>query len=505
MKLKYLIHVLFCGAFNVIVNAQTGMQGGKIQVINANTFEVMNKGKGEVRKLVGDVRLKQENTLLYCDSAYLFPEINYVEAYRNVRINHNDSVDFFGDILRYDGKTRVARLEKNVSMVDPHSTLTSNELDFDLSQNKASYYNGGKLVNGSNTLTSRTGYYYTRTKELYFKKDVRLLAEDFTMTSDTLRYNTVTKVATFYGRTVIVSEEDTVYCHAGTYNTQKQSGVLWKRPVIRSAENTLVADTIYYDRKNRYSRSLKNIVIEDTLNKTIVLGNMAELFGEQQTSYVTDGATALTIMDKDTLLIWADTIYTYRKSARNTGDLLKAYYKVNIFKSDLQAVCDSMVYTRKDSVMTMYKQPVLWSENNQITGDTILFYINNRKLDSMDVIGNAFVASRVNAQHYNQIKGRNLKAYFKEGRIDYIQVYGNGQSIYYAEEDSAYLGVNVINCSEMKFTFTQGKIKNAYFITQPEATFYPLNELKPEELKLKGFKWMAGRKPKRRKLEILKI
>lgn len=486
--------------------AQNGfMSGGKIQILNANTFELVTKGKSRTKKLIGQVQLKQDNTLLYCDSAYLFDETDYVEAYNNVRINHNDSVDFYGDILRYNGQKRTARLENNVRMVDKGATLRCNELDFDFNQNKASYFTGGRLVSDQNTLTSRIGHYYTDSKELYFKKDVKLKGEEFDMVCDTLKYQTNTKVATFYGNTIITSATDTVYCQAGTYHTEKQSGVLLKRAKIRSAENTLIADTIIYDRKKKYSKALGNIIIADTVNKTLVLGNVAELFGLKKNSYVTKNALALSLVDNDTLMIWADTIYTYQKSMENSRDILKAFYKVRIFKKDLQAICDSLVYIKQDSAMTLYKQPVLWSDANQITGDTIQFYINNRKLDSMYIRNNSFVASKINALHYNQIKGKDMKAYFRESKIDYIQVYGNGQSIYYPKEDSAYIGVNVIDCSEMKFRFEAGKVKSAQFITQPDATFYPLNEMKPEQLRLKGFKWLYKSRPKRRSLNNIKM
>ena len=98
-----------------------------------------------------------------------------------------------------------------------------------------------------------------------------------------------------------------------------------------------------------------------------------------------------------------------------------------------------------------------------------------------------------------------MKAYFKEGKISYIQVYGNGQSIYYAKEDSAYIGVNVIDCSEMAFSFELGKINTAKFITQPDATFYPINEISPEELRLKGFAWRSQSKPRKQNIKTQKL
>jgi lipopolysaccharide export system protein LptA len=500
---KYIILTFLMMLLGMLKNVLA--QGNKIEILNANTFELETRGKSKVKKLIGAVKLKQDQTILSCDSAYLFNETNFVEAYQNVNINHNDSVNFYGDVLKYDGNKKIARLEKNVSMVDATSTLRTNELEFDLANNKASYFDGGILNSGKNELTSQFGYYYTSTKELFFKKDVRLVSPDFLLISDTLKYQTNTRVAHFFSNTKIISADDTIYCQAGNYHTEKQTGVFYKRAKIRSAENTLIADTIIYDRKIKYAMALGSLVIIDTLNKTLILGNKAELFGKEGRSYVTSNPLVVSIVDNDSMMIWADTIYTFQKRQKQGKDILKAYRNVKIYKTDMQIVCDSLVYIKSDSLMTLYHQPFLWSEGNQIVGDTILFYLNNRKLDSMDVKNNSFVISKETSRHFNQVKGKNMTAIFADGKISFIKVYGNGQSIYYAKEDSAYIGVNVIDCSEMAFTFEGGKIKNAKFITQPDATFYPINELTPEELRLKGFVWRSKGRPTKQNIKSRKL
>ncbi len=472
-------------------------QSGKIQILNANTFELEQRGSGKVKKLIGAVHLKQDNTSLLCDSAYVFDETNYVEAYQHVRIIHNDSVTFYGDILKYDGQKKIARLQQNVSMVDPSSTLVCDELEFDLNANKASYTSGGKLTSGQSVLTSKIGYYITNTRELFFKKDVQLNSPEFSLRADTLKYNTRSKLATFFGRTTIFSVDDTIYCNLGSYQTERQNGLLRGKVKIRSKETTLYADSVLYDRKMKYSKALGNIRIIDTINSLIVTGGVGETFGLSKKSYVTRGAVVFTVFDKDTMSIKADSIWVNQRISQETSDMIKAYRNVKIFKADIQAICDSLVYIKSDSSMTLYRKPMLWSDDNQISGDTIIFFINNRQLDSMRVLSNAFVISKETNKHFNQIKGRLLKAEFRDRKVEWIYVSGNSQSIYYAKEDSAFIGVNVIDCSEMKFLFREGKIATARFDKNPDAMFYPINELKPEELKLKGFKWNRKARPQR--------
>ncbi len=164
----------------------------------------------------------------------------------------------------------------------------------------------------------------------------------------------------------------------------------------------------------------------------------------------------------------------------------------------MQAVCDSLVYMQDDSVMQLFSKPIMWSGVNQITADTILFYINNSKLDSFNLINNAMIISKEKGLHYNQIKGKDMVGMMDSSSLKDLLVYGNGQSIFYAKEDSAhYIGVNVIDCSEMNFEFRKGQIHKAIFISSPDATLYPLDELKPQDLRLKGFKWHEALRPKR--------
>lgn len=470
-------------------------KNANVEIVFARSLEYDQRATGKVKKLIGDVQLRQNRTLLYCDSAFLFEETNYVEAYHNVHINHNDSVQLYGDLLKYDGNTKKAKLEKNVRMNDRSGmTLTSNELDFDMNANKANYTTGGRIVSEANVLTSRIGYYFTQTKECYFRKDVVLTNPEYTMTCDTLRYNTVTHTSYFYGPTNIVSKTDRIYCENGWYNTDREVAQFNRNAVVTNKSNQMRADSIYYERKKEFGKAFSNIEITDTVNKVIIYGDYAELIGQQKRSFVTKRAMARKLMEKDSMYLFADTIFSYQEFGAQR-QMVKAYFHAQVLKSDLQAVCDSLVYDYADSTITLYHAPVMWSGVNQITSDTILMFLNNNKLDSFYLQNNAFVISREGAKEFNQVKGKNMKGFFTDSKIRYIRVYGNGQSIYYAKEDSAYMGVNVVDCSEMEFFFSNNKIDKGKFITAPDAVFYTLDEMKPEELRLKGFKWQYKRRP----------
>src|SRR3972149_11178379 len=136
---------------------------------SADNMEGDKKKGKDVKKLIGHVHFKHENVDMYCDSAYLFPN-NSLEAYRNVRILQGDTIQVYGDQLKYNGNTKIAELQKNVSMSDREMNLKTEYLTNDLNSSVGSYHNGGTIVSKDNVLKSEHGYYNSKAKEFSFKK-----------------------------------------------------------------------------------------------------------------------------------------------------------------------------------------------------------------------------------------------------------------------------------------------------------------------------------------------
>lgn len=470
----------------------------KVEILGAQNFEYLKLGSKNISKLIGNVQLKQRNTLMYCDSALIYESENVVEAFQNVRINHNDSVTITGNFLNYNGNTRKALIKGNVVLVDKQMTLTTDQLDYDLENQFGYYANGGKIVSKENVLTSRIGYYYARKNEFFFKQKVLLNNPEYVMVSDTLLYQTIKKTAYFFGSTQITSDGDKILCENGWYNTQSDQSQFSKNAVIFTDRKMLQADSLFYDRKVKLGKAFRSIHVYDSVQKLHLYGNRGIYNGRTKITYVNGASYAMKLMDKgDSLFLYSDTLLVAERLNKQK-QLFKAYHRVRIFKSDMQAVCDSLVYVQDDSVMQLYSKPIMWNGVNQITADTIFFYINNGKLDSFNLLTNAMIISKEKGAHFNQIKGKDMMGIMDSSQLKDLFVFGNGQSIFYAKEDSIrYIGVNVIDCSEMNFEFNKGQIHKATFKSSPDATLYPLDELKPQDLRLKGFKWHEAIRPKR--------
>ena len=466
----------------------------KIDLDNADRLEY-DKNIGEnVKRLIGNVILHHEGTYLYCDSAYLYSETNSVDAFSNVSIK-SGTVHIVGDVLYYNGNTKDAELDKNVKMTDEKMELETEHLTYNTKTKIANYLTGGKLKDAENVLTSKIGYYYAETKEVYFKKEVVLVNPEYTMNSDTLKYNTKTEIAYFFGPTYIVSKENTIYCENGWYNTQKDIAQFNENAYFSNKEQKINGDSLYYDRKILFGKAYNNITIIDTTQEITIKGNYAEYYEKEGKTMVTNEALVIHNMDGDSLFLHADTLKAFFDST-GAGKVLYAYNHAKFFKSDIQGLGDSIVYSFTDSVIYMYSNPILWSEENQITADTIHIFLKNNELYRMNLYSSSFIVSKEDSVKYNQIKGKFVIGHFFENELRKINVYQNSETIYYVRDESkGLIGINKAIADDMLIFVDNSKVKTITFLTNPEATLYPEKDLAPAEVKLKGFKWDEFKRP----------
>lgn len=176
---------------------------------------------------------------------------------------------------------------------------------------------------------------------------------------------------------------------------------------------------------------------------------------------------------------------------------LLAYHNVKIFKRDLQGKADSLEYRSADSTLYFYKNPVLWTDGNQMTADSISMLIEHNTISKIFMDVNSFVISQDTSKNYNQIKGRKMVADFRKGKLNRVFVNGNGESIYFAVDEKTGLltGMNNVLCSNIIIRFKEGKVNSISFIKQPDGNFIPPHELEEENKKLANFKWRADERP----------
>lgn len=473
-------------------------QTDKVQLLPGTDSLVGGVFNGQrIDKLYGKVKFKQKETIMTADSVYRYKETDLLEAFGNVRINQADTVTITGNHALYDGNKRTAKMTGNVVMKDPRMTLTTPSLDYDLNARTAVYTEGGVIVDPENRLESRIGSYDVTSKMYAFQKDVQVTTKDYKITSENMKYNTLSKIVYFQGPTIIKGKQGDLYAEEGNYNTLTKISNFGRNAYILTEEYRLGGDKLFYDQNTGYGYAEQNVTLRSLKDDVTIRGQVGRYWRERGEAKVYGGGAVMeTVLDNDTLFLSADTLYSREAKAPDSVSMVFAYPNVKIYKSDLQGKADSLSYNRTDSVMHLNVKPVLWSDGSQIVSDTIHITLRNETIDRMDLYSNAFIASEDTLKNYNQVKGRDMVAFFRDGDIRRVNVSGNGESLYYAlQGDTLVTGMNKAICSDIVLKFGEDKLKTISFLVQPDASFIPPHELKEEDEMLPGFKWLSELRP----------
>lgn len=467
----------------------------KIKLIQADEA-VYDKTLGEdVQRIIGNAIFEHEGAFLYCDSAHLNNKSNSVKAFSRVHIKSSDTLNLFGDSINYNGESKIAEVFDHVKLIDNKTTLTTDKLLFDRNTGIASYSTGGHIVNETNTLDSRRGYYHTNSKDFFFREHVVLVNPDYVMNCDTLEYNTQNKISKFKGPTTIKGEDTDIYAENGWYNTDTDIAEFNKNSRVKNGDQVLTGDSLYYERTNGFGEAFNNIRVIDTVQDVIVYGNYALYEKALGYTMITKNAVAHLIEDNDTLFVHSDTMKVTFDSAQNTKEIY-AYYKMKFFRSNLQGMADSLIYSFSDSTLRMHKNPVLWTENNQLTADSIYVLTGKKNVKKMFLYNSAFLISK-DTTGYNQIKGRDMVGSFVDNDLVSIKVTGNAETLYWVrEEDGTLTGINKATSSNLRIGLKQKKIKQITYLEKPTATLYPEKDLPPADMLLQDFAWYGDERPK---------
>jgi lipopolysaccharide export system protein LptA len=483
--------------FDLSVYAQEEEKKKKrIELINAEVLEYDESLGHKARRLIGNVIFEHEGAVMFCDSAYLYKD-NSMDAYANVRINKGDSIKLFCEELNYNGNTEYAKAKTAVKLEDREMTLYSDKLDYNMATEQAWYNTGGTIIDSENALYSEIGYYYSIYEEMFFKGSVKLINNQYTLYSDTLRYNTKTEVAYFLGPTKIVSEENTILCNFGWYDTEQDVSQFSNDATVFSPDQSIKGDSLYYNKRLGYGIAIGNVVVSDTAQDIVLTGERAKYYEVGDLVLLTDSAVMIQDMGADSLFLHADTLLSIIDTVIDRR-ILFAFHHAKFFKPDMRGKCDSLVYSYADSTIRLYRDPLLWTDENQLTADSMWIQNRNGRIDKLFMKENSMIVSKEDSAMYNQIKGRYMTGYFKEQKLKKIYVEANGETIYYTGEGGEKAdNVNKAKASNLLIQIGENKVKDITFLSQPDATLYPLNLIKLEDMILDGFDWRIEERPEK--------
>ena len=471
----------------------------RVYLVHADNLNYNQFQNGGAQVLHGHVHFRHVGANLYCDSAHFYDQSNSFEAFGHVKMLQGDTLSLVSDYAYYDGNDQLAQARYNVVLKHRKSVLYTDSLDYDRMYNFGNFFEGGKLVDGKMTLTSDWGEYHTDTKMAMFYYDVRLKDQKMFLTTDSLYYDTRTSTAHIVGPSDITSGTSHIYSEDGYYNTKSGYSELFGRSVVKDQGKTLVGDSVYHNAKDGTNYAYRNVILTDSVNKNKLTGDYCEYNDSTGYAMATKRAVVIDFSQKDSLYMHADTfkIFTFNIKTDSVYRVLHAYNKVRAYRVDVQAVCDSMVYNSKDSCMTMYHDPIVWSDNQQLFGEEIKVYMNDSTIDWAHVIGQAFSAEQMpDSVHFNQVSSKEMKAFFDHGQIRESQAIDNVLIVYYPvdDADSTLIGLNYTETPLLKMFLENRKMKRIW-MQKPTGTLYPMTQIPPSKYFLPKYAWFDYIRP----------
>ena len=487
--------------------------------------------------LSGTVHFSKGAMQMYCDSAHYYPTSESMDAFGNVRMQQGDTLFIYADELNYDGLREIAYLYadecKDVRMINRNVRLNTPEFTYDMVDERGYYTNGGVLTDPQNRLVSVEGEYLPATKEANFYIDVHLHRIDGRDTldiySDTMYYDTRTRIAEFYSPTEIISGRGTIHTTEGVYDTRNNQAQLFKHSAVHTdSTSTLTGDTILYDRDRGYGEAFGNVDITDSARQTTLRGTYGYYNRLVDSAFVTGRALAMEYSRGDTLymhgryiksILDIDTIRTtvtdtiappagspdtvqpqiIKREIVSTDSthVFTAWPRVRFYRSDMQGLCDSMIFVQRDSTLHLHHHPVVWSDDRQIFGNRIILYLNDSTIDRALLPDFAFTAQHIEDDYYNQLTGKVMEAWFNGGELSRLDVSNSVEAIFYPEENDSTINKMVnLQTANMRGWFEKRALIRMKTWPESNGRVTPLYLAKRSDLLLSKFQWYGTLRPR---------
>lgn len=480
----------------------------------------------------GNVGFEHERTKLYSDSAVYYMKENFFRAWSNVRIV-NDTMNMRSDSLEYDGNLSIAKAFGNVHMKDPKSEMFADyveynrETEFIIASGNVvlvdptqrvetpyltydrrtgiAYTDKGAIIRGSDGTVTHTQIlqYDTRTKTIDFNQNTRIETKDYIIDSHKMRMNQQTGETEFLANSRVTSREnprDNIYMPegGGIFNRKTGEAFLNKRSIVYREGKELHGDKMYFNDKTGFGWARGNVLMDDPEEQRFIRGEYAEAHRDMDSAFVTGNAYAVKAFTEDSLYFHADTIMAVQR--KDSTLVLKAYYNARFFKSNAQGKSDSVFYNETIGLLKSFRDPIMWSGDQQITGDTIYLYNNPQLevLDSVRIFNNAFAVAKVdslNDKEFNQVKGKFMTGYFLNNSLNLVEVHENAQSVTFVDDEDEEtlekerIGINLSDCGIIEAEINGKNVDVLSCRIQANSKLYPDSKLPETARYLKDFRW----------------
>lgn len=430
----------------------------------------------------------------------------------------------------YDVSRRLVGFQDSVLVQSPEFRLKADSLGYDVELERTLFAGPTRIKLDQADLYCESGYYSLRDEIGLFKKNaqyadtvkqatadeifydrrtgsIRLIGKeraaeyrekDRLAIGDTLQYNERTGDFRIRGSAQLFDGEQALEADGIDYNTRTERFSTLGRSILKDGSQTLEADHVYNADTSDLVYVKGAVMLSDSLNKFDLRCDSA-IFQKSRSYFSAMGRPPVLrfVMESDTLYLIADRIVSERMEDSTATRRLRAFPHVFIYKSDMQAVCDSVSYAIADSSFSLFKDPVIWTDSTQFSSDTLTMKLSENRIDSILLLRNALILKTVTRElHYDQIKGRNIYTKLQKGAPQHMVVSGNAQTVYYPKDDvGRFIGVNTSECSDMVILFSDRQIQDIFYLRTPKSEMKPMSDTNTQDIRLEGFRWRESERP----------
>ncbi len=521
---------IFMYADNAVIKDKVMSAKGNIIIIQEDTINVFADSlqydaDRKLAKLYDKVVMDNDDKQLFTD--YLIYDLESKKGtFLDTAILKRQTMTLSSLRGTYDVASKRAFFYDQVVIVDEDFRLTCDSLDYDTDIDRAYFISETYITQGNKQIYCEDGYYDLVQKRAFFTQNAVVREDDQVAIADNILVSESDSIVTLTGAARVEDSEsqaegDEIIFNNGSgdifingngryenddnliqgpsiqYNEKTEDLLTTGRSTVQNEKGLLIADTIEYSKVEDLGYARGTVEWVDTTENRILYSE--SLYYRDSSEFVKavkEDLRPLLIqeVDGDSMYVSSDTLISAKPS--DTLSYLQAMGQVVIFKSDLQAICDSLYYSDVDSTFTLFGNPICWSDTTQFVGDTIVIALKNDEVSEIIAKKNAFITSKNIGDYYDQIKGRYIHTFLDSNELRLMHIKGNAESIYMIkDDDDAYVGPNKTLCSHMTFYFEDNDLDSIKFYSQPESKMTPMSKATDAELKLGGFLWETKRRP----------
>ena len=513
---------------DVVANGNVLIQQGDSVSVFSDTLDY--DGTLRIAELFGNVILVNGEQQLFTDRLSYDLNTKIASYYSGATLT-NDTTQLTSKRGYYYVDQQEAYFKDSVVVVDPNFQLRSDTLKFNIETKVVTFLGPTLISTDSSKIYCEGGFYDTENNLAEFTANAQYKKGEQQAVADTIRYDGAKKEYSLVGDAefeegirkakadrIVYNEETDVTFLSGNatfqdstqniaadqiiYDSQNETYSTKGRSVISDPPQILEADEVDFNEESGLGVAMGNVIWRDTSSEISIICDVANYSDKTKYLQATGGRAGkpllITMMEDDSLFMTSDTLLSFPKDTLNPDSTrtLIAYNDVRVFKSDMQAICDSMIYDMADSLFHFYYSPFIWSDTSQFSADTVDMQLVDEKIDKIFLRNKAFIINSPDQIFFNQVKGKNIIARFREEELREMEVNGNAESVYYAlDEGGAYVGVNETICSDMLLYFGNNEVEQIKFFSQPKAKLHPMKQVDHNSLQMEGFNWETKFRP----------